>query len=86
MQSACDIAAGRDGEVVVMSAVTLPEQTPLSEGEQYVDRRHEVVDRAMEVPGSDTTPDVPVAVSSASTITRPGRSSTRSNSTIATRC
>lgn len=36
MRTALDIAADRDGEVLVMSVVTLPEQTPLSEGRAEV--------------------------------------------------
>ncbi|MDX1745125.1 MAG: amino acid permease, partial [Halobacteriales archaeon] len=47
MQTANDIAADRDGEVVVMSVVTLPDQTPLSEGRRYADQRREVIDEAM---------------------------------------
>ncbi len=47
MRTADDIAAANDGEVLVMSVVTLPDQTPLSEGYQYVDQRRDVLERAM---------------------------------------
>ena len=47
MQTADDIAADRNGEVLVMSVVTLPEQTPLSEGRRYVDQRRDVIEEAM---------------------------------------
>lgn len=47
MRSARDIARDNDGEVLVLSVVTLPEQTPLSEGQQYVDERRKVVNEAM---------------------------------------
>ncbi|HKJ59218.1 MAG TPA: amino acid permease, partial [Halobacteriales archaeon] len=47
MRTADDVAASNDGEVIVMSVVTLPEQTPLSEGYERADRRREVIERAM---------------------------------------
>ena len=47
MRTADDIATANDGEVLVMSVVTLPDQTPLSEGYQYVDQRRDVLERAM---------------------------------------
>ncbi|WP_248904684.1 amino acid permease [Halocatena marina] len=47
MSTALDIARDRNGEVLVMSVVDLPEQTPLEEGYQYVDEQREVLRRAM---------------------------------------
>jgi len=58
MRTADDIATANDGEVLVMSVVTLPEQTPLSEGRRYVDQRREVLERAM---GYAEERDVPVS-------------------------
>ena len=60
MRTARDIAADRDGEILVLSVVALPEQTPLSEGRAYVDDRREILDDAMavEVGGGDV--DIPV--------------------------
>jgi amino acid transporter len=62
LRTARDIAADRNGEILVLSVVTLPEQTPLSRGHQYVDQRREVLDQAMALlrndrdPGSEPTP------------------------------
>lgn len=47
MSTALDIARDRNGEVLVMSVVDLPKQTPLEEGYQYVDEQREVLRRAM---------------------------------------
>lgn len=47
MRTACTLAEDHDGEVLVMSAVTVPEQTPLSEGRELADRRRSVLDRAI---------------------------------------
>ncbi|EMA56177.1 amino acid permease [Halococcus thailandensis] len=47
MRTAIDLARDRNGEVLVLSVVSLPEQTPLSRGRQYVDERREVLNRAM---------------------------------------
>ncbi|MFB6354281.1 MAG: amino acid permease, partial [Halobacteriales archaeon] len=58
MRTADDIATANDGEVIVMSVVTLPEQTPLSEGRQYVDEQRDVIDRAMDIAEEA---DVPVS-------------------------
>ena len=58
MQTANDLAASKNGEVIVMSAVVLPDQTPLSEGRQFVDEKREVLDRAMKT-AEDA--DVPVS-------------------------
>jgi amino acid transporter len=60
MRTALDIAADKNGEILVMSVVTLPEQTPLSEGRADVGARREVVEQAMAVeePGTE---DIPVS-------------------------
>mgnify|MGYP000291900656 CR=1 FL=1 len=47
MRTADDVASANEGEVIVMSVVTLPEQTPLSEGYAAADERREVIERAM---------------------------------------
>ena len=58
IETAYDIAEDRDGEILVMSVVTLPEQTPLYEGQQYVEEQREVLDRAMEL---NEGTDVPIS-------------------------
>jgi amino acid transporter/nucleotide-binding universal stress UspA family protein len=57
MRTAIDIARDNDGEVMLLSVVPLPDQTPLSEGEQYVPERREVLDSAL----SHADDEVPVA-------------------------
>jgi APA family basic amino acid/polyamine antiporter len=47
MSTATDIAADRNGEVLVLSVVDLPEQTPLAAGQQYTEEKREVLNRAM---------------------------------------
>ncbi len=47
MATAADIARDRNGEILVLSVVDLPGQTPLSAGHQYTDQRREVLNRAM---------------------------------------
>jgi len=60
MRTAIDVARDRDAEILVMSVVTVPQQTPLSEGRAFVGRQREVLDEAMafaadaEVPVSGT--------------------------------
>jgi APA family basic amino acid/polyamine antiporter len=49
MRTADDLAAVNNGEVLVMSVVTVPEQTPLEEGRQFVDDKREVLNRAMDL-------------------------------------
>ena len=56
LRTARDIAADRNGEILVLSVVTLPEQTPLSRGHQYVDQRREVLDQAMALLRNDRDP------------------------------
>lgn len=49
MRTATTLAAENDGEVLVMSVVTVPDQTPLSRGRERADEKREVLDRAMEL-------------------------------------
>ncbi|QLG63959.1 amino acid permease [Halorarum salinum] len=49
IRTAIDLARENDGEIVVMSVVTVPQQTPLSEGRRFVEDEREVLDRAMEI-------------------------------------
>ena len=48
MRTACTLAADNDGEVLVVSVVTVPNQTPLTEGRQFADQKRAVLDRAIE--------------------------------------
>ncbi|MFB6267184.1 MAG: amino acid permease [Halodesulfurarchaeum sp.] len=48
MRTAMDIAEQEEGGILVMNIVTLPEQTPLSRGYQYVDERREILESARE--------------------------------------
>lgn len=47
MNTATDIARERNGEILILSVISLPEQTPLSAGKQYTDERRDVLNRAM---------------------------------------
>ena len=58
MRTARDLVAARGGSLLVTSVVTLPDQTPLSEGHRYVDDRRTVVEDAI---ASVDDPDVPVS-------------------------
>ena len=49
MRTAIDLARENDGEIVIMNVVTVPQQTPLSEGRRFVEEEREVLDRAMEI-------------------------------------
>ncbi|MFW5900774.1 MAG: amino acid permease [Halodesulfurarchaeum sp.] len=57
MRTAIDIARENDGEIAVMTVVTVPHQTPLSEGEQFIDEERVILERAMDI-GEEA--DVPV--------------------------
>ena len=48
MRTACTLADGNDGEVLVMSVVTVPDQTPPSEARGLAQGRRPVLDRAVE--------------------------------------
>ena len=60
MRTAIDLAREWEAEILVMAAVTVPQQTPLSEGRRFVERRREVLEAALaqgeeaEVPVSGT--------------------------------
>ncbi|WP_049998428.1 amino acid permease [Halococcus sediminicola] len=54
MATAADIAEDRHGEILALSVVDLPDQTPLSEGRQYVDERRDVLNRAMRFADENT--------------------------------
>ncbi|MFB6142977.1 MAG: amino acid permease, partial [Halorientalis sp.] len=60
MRTALDLAEERDAEIEVVSVVTVPQQTPLAEGRQFVDEERAVIDRAIEFAGEER-PDVPVS-------------------------
>ncbi|MFB6171052.1 MAG: amino acid permease, partial [Haloarculaceae archaeon] len=47
MRTAIDIARDRDADIEVVSVVTVPQQTPLSEGRQFVESERETLDKAM---------------------------------------
>ena len=56
MRTAVDIAKDRDAELLVMSAVTLPEQTPLERAERFVGEEEEVVNEAMALAEDSSVP------------------------------
>ncbi|MFB6121609.1 MAG: amino acid permease [Halobacteriaceae archaeon] len=60
MRTAFDIAADRNAEIVAMSVVTVPQQTPLSEGRRFVSHEREVIDAALDF-AEEERPDVPVS-------------------------
>ncbi|MFB6089789.1 MAG: amino acid permease [Halobellus sp.] len=60
IRTARDIAADNDGEILVLSVVDLPEQTPLSAGQAEADDRQEVLERARAVEEGGGGRDVPV--------------------------
>jgi len=60
MRTARDIAADKGGEILVVSVVALPEQTPLSEGREQATERRDVLERAMAVEAGGGDTEVPV--------------------------
>jgi amino acid transporter/nucleotide-binding universal stress UspA family protein len=58
MRTATNIARDRNGEILVMSIVTVPQQTPLSEGRNFIDDQRDVLDEAMAIAEDQ---DVPVS-------------------------
>ena len=58
MRTAVDIVEDRGGEILVMSVVTVPHQTPISQGRQFITDEREVLNEAMEI-AEDA--DVPVS-------------------------
>ncbi|WP_411963944.1 amino acid permease [Haloferax sp. YSMS24] len=60
MRTARDIAADKGGEILVLSVVDLPDQTPLSAGRAEAKDREEILERAMEIESGGADTDVPV--------------------------
>lgn len=60
LRTAFDIAEARNAEIRVLSVVTVPKQTPVSEGRQFADRERTVLERALEF-AHEERPDVPVS-------------------------
>lgn len=60
MRTALDLAEERNAEVEVMSVVTVPQQTPLSEGQQFVSDERTVLEEAIDF-ADETHPDIPVS-------------------------
>ncbi|MFB6183801.1 MAG: amino acid permease [Haloarculaceae archaeon] len=60
MRTALDLAEERNADVEVMSVVALPQQTPLSEGRQFVGEERAVIDQAIEF-ADEERPEVPVS-------------------------
>ena len=56
MRTAVDVASENDGDIVVMSAVELPAQTPLSEGTAQMSDEREVVSEAMKMAQDASVP------------------------------
>ena len=56
MDTACTLADEHDGEVLVVSVVTVPEQTPLSEGRQFADDKRAVLERAIDYAAEQGVP------------------------------
>ncbi|MFC4989334.1 amino acid permease [Saliphagus infecundisoli] len=58
METALDLAADTDGEILVMSVATVPEQTPLEDGRDRTDEQRAVVERSLEYAADS---DVPIS-------------------------
>ncbi|MFB6165681.1 MAG: amino acid permease [Haloarculaceae archaeon] len=62
MNTALDIAEDEDGEILVLSVVTVPQQTPLDQGldfiQEYIDDQRETINQAIDVAADR---DVPVS-------------------------
>jgi len=56
MRTAIDLAQENDGEILVMSVVTVPQQTPIAEGRAFVDEKREVIDEAMSFAEDENVP------------------------------
>ncbi|QDX40783.1 amino acid permease [Salarchaeum sp. JOR-1] len=56
MRTAIDLAQENDGEILVMSVVTVPQQTPIEEGRAFVDEKREVIDEAMSFADDENVP------------------------------
>lgn len=60
MRTARDIAADKNGEILVLSVVDLPEQTPLSSGHPEARERRSILEEAMEVTAGGASEEIPV--------------------------
>ena len=49
MRTAIDLAEENDGEILVLSVVTVPQQTPLDEGREFVDNERELLNHAIDL-------------------------------------
>lgn len=58
MRTAIDLAQENDGEILVMSVVTVPQQTPIDEGRAFADEKRDVINEAMAFAADE---DVPVS-------------------------
>ncbi|GAA0645282.1 amino acid permease [Salarchaeum japonicum] len=56
MRTAIDLAQENDGEILVMSVVTVPQQTPIAEGRAFADEKREVIDEAMSFAEDENVP------------------------------
>lgn len=56
MQTAIEIAKDQNSELLVMNVVTVPQQTPLSEGRQFIDNEREILDEAMDLAKDEGVP------------------------------
>lgn len=56
MRTAVDIAEDRDAELLVMSAVTVPEQTPLERADRFADEERDIVNEAIALADETTVP------------------------------
>lgn len=58
MKTAISLATDRDGEILVTSVVTVPQQTPLDQGRQFVEDEREILTEVMQI-AKDA--DIPVS-------------------------
>ncbi|MFB6123614.1 MAG: amino acid permease [Haloferacaceae archaeon] len=56
MRTALDIAQDRNAEIEVVSVVTVPQQTPLSEGRQFIEHERAIIDEAVEFAAGSAVP------------------------------
>lgn len=47
LRTAIDLARDRDAEIHVMSVVTVPQQTPIEQGEEFIEDERQVLDQAL---------------------------------------
>ena len=60
VRTAVDLARDRNADIRVMSAVTVPQETPLDLGRQFVDEERVVLDEALAL-AEELAPEVPVS-------------------------